>query len=165
MPLPRPESPLWRRALSLYGSPGVAVACLRLQDEAGADVPLLLLGCWLAERGATLDEETAAALAACAARWRPVIEGLRGARRALKPLAAGDGSPAARRTELRERIKDDELAAERELLLELEALARHLPGGRLPTRALARAHSAALGQGRAAANPVLKPLLAAAALE
>ncbi|MDF1585296.1 TIGR02444 family protein [Marinimicrococcus flavescens] len=165
MPPSWSESPLWRRALRLYGSPGAAAACLRLQDEAGADVPLLLLGCWLAERGATPDEETAATLAACAARWRPVIEGLRGARRALKPLAAGDGSPAARRTELRERIKDAELAAEHELLLEVEALAGSLPGGRLPTRALARANLAALGQGRAAGSPVLEPLLAAAALE
>jgi uncharacterized protein (TIGR02444 family) len=37
-----PDDPFWRFSLDLYGRPGVAPACLALQDEAGADVNLVL---------------------------------------------------------------------------------------------------------------------------
>ncbi|WP_025899384.1 TIGR02444 family protein [Sneathiella glossodoripedis] len=42
-------SDLWTYALDLYARPSVKEACLKLQDEVGADVCLLLLCCWAAE--------------------------------------------------------------------------------------------------------------------
>ncbi len=42
-------------AAALYGRPGVAEACLELQERVGADVNLVLLACWLAARGVRLD--------------------------------------------------------------------------------------------------------------
>jgi len=41
-------NPFWDFSLAVYRRPGVAAACLRLQDEAGVDVNLLLYFCWLA---------------------------------------------------------------------------------------------------------------------
>jgi uncharacterized protein (TIGR02444 family) len=99
----------WAFSLDLYARPGVAGACLRLQDAHALDVNLLLLCCWLARRGCRL---TAADLAAAEARAAPlrarVLEPLRAVRRALKTM------PAAGAAELYARVKEVELAAERE---------------------------------------------------
>lgn len=47
-----PENPFWRFSCAVYAAPGVAQACLELQDTHGADVNLLLLAAWLgAARG------------------------------------------------------------------------------------------------------------------
>jgi len=46
---PREESPFWRFSLRFYSRPGVAAACLALQDEAGADVNLMLFLLFLAK--------------------------------------------------------------------------------------------------------------------
>lgn len=155
-----PESALWREALRLYGAPGVAAACLRLQDGRGADVPLLLLACWLTGRGVALDPEEGGRLAALAARWRPVIGGLREARRALKPLAGGCDAGADRRGDLRERVKAAELDAEHELLLALGNLAERLVASARPSPALAFDNLRRLGQ--PADGPDLAVLLTAA---
>lgn len=103
---------LWEFACALYAEPGVAKACLALQDECGADVPLLLAAIW---HGATGHGPLAAARAkrwqANARAWRKQIVGpLRQARRALKAHDAADLYAAVKRAEL---------AAEK---LQLEAL-------------------------------------------
>lgn len=157
-----PESPLWRHAVRLYGRDGVAAACLRLQDGHGADVPLVLLALWLATRGVALDAVSAAGLLARAVQWRAIREGLRTARRSLKPLAAGSGAAGERRRGLRERIKTAELDAEHELLLELELLAADLPRSRPPSAALARDNLQQLGQDVAGRHADGRALLAAA---
>jgi uncharacterized protein (TIGR02444 family) len=99
----------WAFSLALYARPGVAEACLHLQDAHGLDVNLLLLCCWLARRGCRL---SAADLAAAEARAAPlrtrVLEPLRAARRALKTMP-GSGAAA-----LYAQLKQVELAAERE---------------------------------------------------
>ncbi len=45
-----PHNPLWDFALALYGRPGVKDCLLRLQDEAGMDVLLLLADRWLVQQ-------------------------------------------------------------------------------------------------------------------
>ena len=49
-----PAHPFWDFSLALYRKPGVAAACLRLQDGPGLDVNLLLYACWTAANGAGL---------------------------------------------------------------------------------------------------------------
>ena len=51
----------WAFSLDVYGRPGVAPACLALQDRHGLDVNLLLFCCWAASQGVTLDQRTLAA--------------------------------------------------------------------------------------------------------
>lgn len=93
---------LWAFACALYAKPGVADACLALQDEHGADVPLLLAAIW---HGASGHGPLAAARAkrwkANARTWRTQIVGpLRRARRALKTHEAADLYAAVKRAEL-----------------------------------------------------------------
>lgn len=109
---------LWNFALALYGRTGVEAACLQLQDEAGVDVCELLWHCWLYHHGLMvignpegLDEIR---------RWqRDVTEPLRRLRRALKADAQKHRGSA----EVRHHLKRAELAAEREALDRLQALA------------------------------------------
>lgn len=109
----RPEagepSPFWRFSLAFYGRPGVAPACLRCQDEARADVNLVLFMLWQASFGVRFDPAAVAALEARVAPWRlRVVEPLRAIRRHLKDtpiLPAGEA--------YRDRIKAVELEAER----------------------------------------------------
>lgn len=119
---PWPASPLWDYATALYAAPGVAEACLALQDRRGADVNLLLLACWL---GATGREPGAARLAEARTRaeaWqRELVRPLRQARRRLKAELAMMPEPlreplAAARADL----AAVELALERGELLLLE---------------------------------------------
>jgi uncharacterized protein (TIGR02444 family) len=109
----------WRFSLAFYAEPGVAAACLELQDRHGLDVNLALYGCWLGLSGrGRIDARGLAAADAAIADWRhSVIEPLRTVRRALK--AADDpGAP-----ELCERVKAAELEAERLCQARLAALA------------------------------------------
>lgn len=104
-------------ALRVYADPAVAETCLRLQDEHGADVNLILLACWLAAHRVALPPEEAADADARLHGWRiSVIEPLRGVRRYLKPIVAErEGADL-----LREKIKEAELAAEMMALRLLE---------------------------------------------
>jgi uncharacterized protein (TIGR02444 family) len=45
---------LWDFSLRIYGLPGIAPACLRCQDDAGADVNMILLLLWTAKGGVRL---------------------------------------------------------------------------------------------------------------
>lgn len=83
---------LWRFAAGFYAEPGIAEALIALQDEAGADIVLVLFGLWLGLAcGGRLD---AAGLAAAADVVRPlrteVVEPLRTLRRRLKSIADAD---------------------------------------------------------------------------
>ena len=59
---PREESPFWRFSLRFYSRPGVASACLALQDEAGADVNVMLFLLFLAEHKRQVTKEDIARL-------------------------------------------------------------------------------------------------------
>ncbi len=118
---------MWRYAVTLYGRPGVAEACLALQDRHGADVPLLLAAIWHAERGWGTPD--LARWRAISAAWRAAaVLPLRSLRRALKARPGWEP--------IRARVKRLELAAER---AQLAALARHARvGAPAPARAVLR---------------------------
>ncbi|SOE01286.1 TIGR02444 family protein [Caenispirillum bisanense] len=100
----------WRFSLDRYGRPGVAEACLALQDRRGADVNVVLLVLWQAEQGRGLAESTLSAVLAASRDWQAQVVGpVRAARRAAKRAAeAGDAAAAA----LYPRLKEAELACE-----------------------------------------------------
>ena len=99
----------WRFSLMLYGRPGVADALIRLQDERGHNVNLILFGLWLGLcQGARLDDVgLARAKAAIAAFDRDVVAPLRHLRRQLKDR------PDVDIRDLRRRILVLEIDAER----------------------------------------------------
>lgn len=111
-------SPFWRFSLRFYRKPGVADACIALQDGCGVDVNILLFLLWLAtERRSTRLDEVQAVCAA-AAPWRDeVVVPLRGIRRRLKQGPALVDRSATE--QFRARIKAIELESER---LQQEAL-------------------------------------------
>lgn len=80
-------NPFWTFSLALYAQPGVAPACLELQDRHGLDVNLLLYAAFAATRGSRLSVESLAAVEAAAGEWRDtMVRPLRELRR-----LAGDG--------------------------------------------------------------------------
>lgn len=139
-----PSHPFWDFSLELYGRPGVAPACLGLQERLGIDVNLLLFCCWAAEsgHGQLSAVELAGALEVAQSWSRAVVLPLRGVRQWLKPrLEAGlpAGAPAAAVGALRRDVKASELAAEHAEQLMLAAI---LPAatGAAPDFAAARAN-------------------------
>ncbi|MDP8916051.1 MAG: TIGR02444 family protein, partial [Pseudomonadota bacterium] len=128
-----PRAGLWDWALEAYARPGVADACLALQDEQKQNVPLMLWVAWAAERGQGPDPAALQDGAALARTWQNAVIGpVRELRRRLKPpvpdVAESD------RGAIRAQVKTTELDAERRLLLALEPLAA-LPGPGRPERA------------------------------
>ena len=108
---PREESPFWRFSLRFYSRPGVASACLALQDEAGADVNVMLFLLFLAEHKRQVTKEDIARLDGTVRAWRDrVVKPLRELRRALK---TGIGEiPIAVSETFRGQIKRLELESE-----------------------------------------------------
>ncbi|MEM6293558.1 MAG: TIGR02444 family protein [Myxococcota bacterium] len=95
--------PLWEFSLAHYRTPGVAAACLRLQDEHGFDVNVALACLWHEGRGGSpLMAEDFAALLEHEARAR--VLAIRPIRRGAK---AATGADALYRT-----LKTAELQAE-----------------------------------------------------
>jgi uncharacterized protein (TIGR02444 family) len=105
-------SPFWRFSLRFYRQPGVADACIALQDSCGVDVNILLFLLWLATARRCVPAAAAQELCAKTAAWHDdVVVPLRTLRRRLK-----DGSTLVERgaAELfRTRIKAVELESER----------------------------------------------------
>ncbi|MFZ4166631.1 TIGR02444 family protein [Brevundimonas sp. NPDC058933] len=126
-------SDLWSWAVAAYDAPGVAEACLGLQDHNEQNVPLLLWAAWIARTGRRPDEETIEAACDAARAYDTVIVGqLRAVRRTLKaPVPDIDHD---HREALRQQVKALELDAERRLMLELEGLAP--PPSGAPRRAI-----------------------------
>jgi uncharacterized protein (TIGR02444 family) len=137
------DVPFWSFSIDLYGRPGVAPACLALQDRFGCDVNILLFALWAARCGKALASAEFDALDAAAAPWRGgVVEPIRALRRALRADAMG-AAPAARER-VRAKLLEAELEGEKAAQ---EMLARAVP---LPSpadvtvdRALAEANLAA----------------------
>jgi uncharacterized protein (TIGR02444 family) len=130
------ERSLWNFAVDLYAAPGVADACLALQDRHGCDVNVVLFAAWMGAvrrdrvRGAEMAE-----IAAQVAAWRDeIVRPLRAIRRRLK--SGPSPAPSDATDELRTRLKAAELDSERIELLQLEALARkRQPTGDDPAKA------------------------------
>ncbi len=157
------DTPFWRFSLNFYRQPGVAEACIALQDDCGVDVNLMLFLLWLAASGRQLSAEHIKQLDQAVRSWRELtIIPIRETRRKLKgapTLVAADKQEA-----LRTKIKAIELEAERLQQEALYAKSRALPGGgeaRPP--AAARANLAAYEHllGRRFANDAVDRLVSA----
>jgi len=137
------ESAFWKFSLRFYAQPGVAPACIELQDDAGVDVNLLFLFIFLAEAGRSVARVDVARIDAAIAPWRnEVVRPLRAARRALKNSPGVSGAET-----LRSEVKRIELEAER---LQQEALFVMFPAASIgvaaPRAQAARANLAAYAQ-------------------
>lgn len=129
------ELRFWDFSLAVYGKPGVAPACLALQERHGLDVNLLLYCGWCGRRGQRLDRAELAALDAKVAAWREnAVLPLRGLRRWLKTQETATGEDAEA---LRAEIKRLELEAERIEQELLSAGAGEAPGEASPPAAAA----------------------------
>ncbi len=102
----------WAFSLAVYARPGVAPACLRLQDRDGLDVNMALFAVWAGGAEGELPMDGLARAMELSRIWRAeVVDPLRLARRALKaPEVPVDAAGAAA---LRTRVKADELQAEK----------------------------------------------------
>jgi uncharacterized protein (TIGR02444 family) len=130
MTAPEPQSsPFWRFSLHFYRQPYVADACIRLQEEGGVDVNVLLFLLWQAILGRQLSAVEVEELELRVGPWREMtVVPLRAVRRALKsapPLVAGPTAEA-----FRNKIKMVELEAERLQQEAMYELARTGPLGR-----------------------------------
>ena len=124
-----PDHPFWAFSLDFYVRPGVADACLALQDEADADVNLILFCLWHGIAGhGRLDR---AALEAAQDRVQSVrvylVLPLRALRRHLKDDIPG--APPDWRDALRRQVADAEIEAEHLEQLILAGELRAGPGG------------------------------------
>lgn len=120
----RSDAAFWRFSLRAYRAPGVAEACLALQDECGADVNLLLFCAWLGHRGRRLSARELRAAIALVSPWQSgVVRPLREARRSISK----EDKTLKR---LRKRIAAVELRAERAEQSLLGAFAAKLPAAR-----------------------------------
>ncbi len=106
---------LWEGMLDLYAAPGVAAACIAVQDSCDADVLLLLSAALLARDGLRLPPALARRMAAQTREWRvEVVLPLRALRRRWRDRLSAQA--------LRERIKSLELDAERSEVETLQSL-------------------------------------------
>jgi uncharacterized protein (TIGR02444 family) len=122
-------SPFWRFSLRFYRQPGVADACIALQEEAGADVNLLLFLLWQATLGRALSAAEVEELERRIAPWREAtVIPLRAVRRALRSPPALVAAATAEA--FRSRIKAVELEAERLQQEAMHDLVRGSPLGR-----------------------------------
>jgi uncharacterized protein (TIGR02444 family) len=118
------EADGWAFALQLYAQPGVAEACLRLQDEAGVDVMMSLMIVFAAVRHRVLltPSEIRELDAACRPWREEIVQRLRAIRTRLK--TGPSPAPGSTTEPFRSTIKAAELAAER---LQNRLLAERLP--------------------------------------
>jgi uncharacterized protein (TIGR02444 family) len=127
-----PGSPFWRFSLRFYRQPGVADACIALQDGCGVDVNVLLFFLWLARARRCISPDVAQQVCAKAAPWRDdVVAPLRAVRRRLKGGSTLVERGAAER--FRTAIKAVELESERLQQEALFALATGLATGQAPS--------------------------------
>ena len=116
--VPVSKSPFWQFSIKFYAVPGVAPACIELQDQAKVDVNILFFLLWNATQGRTYKKADVAEVERLIGAWRDMaVVPIRSVRRALKappPVMAPDAAEG-----FRTRIKAVELEAER---LQQEAL-------------------------------------------
>lgn len=121
------HNPFWDYSLSLYEKPGVADACLYLQDKFGLDVNLLLFCVWFGASGrGPLDADEIDNCVQRTGDWRTkVIEPLRAIRLACReePL----GVPEFLLQVFRPRMREIELHAEHVEQLVLAETVRNRP--------------------------------------
>ena len=100
----------WNFSLELYDAEGVASACLELQDAYQLDVNLILFCFWHGSAYGKIDQELLKNVIELSIEWRSgVVQPLRSARSWMKL----NSNPSDQFNSLRERIKADELMAEK----------------------------------------------------
>lgn len=109
----------WEFSVELYSSAGISTACLKLQNEYGIDVNLLLLCCWHGIQFGQLSETALEEAISFSKRWRQeVVQPLRESRKWMKlntPSVQGPDEQGERLSfaKIREEIKHVELKAEK----------------------------------------------------
>ena len=117
------EAECWAFALAIYAKPGVAEACLALQDEAGVDVMMLLTTTFAAVKQRLLAPDEIRALNEACRLWREqIVWPLRAIRSGLK--TGPQPAPSEATEQFRSQVKALELAAEK---LENKRLVECLP--------------------------------------
>lgn len=100
------QEEVWAFTVAMYGRDGVAKLCLDLQDRCDLDVNMLLFMFLLGQKG--LAPMSISSLEAAVRDWREnVIKPLRHTRRHLR------NDPRASAQDLRQKVKSEELQAER----------------------------------------------------
>lgn len=121
-------SPFWDFSLAVYGANAVQDECLKLQEEFGLDVNLILLCAFVAAvHGVTLTIDDIAAARQEVKQWQErTVRPLRAARRHLKTAELTNAQDAAAAAQLRVQVKAAELESERieQAMLERWAAAR-----------------------------------------
>ena len=104
----------WDFSVTTYRKPGVADACLSLQDRHGLDINVLLYCCWFGWTRGALDEETFNTALSFAEPWaNEVVRPLRAARTWMKVTGCNSSGVAEDDCmALRDRIKAVEFEAE-----------------------------------------------------
>lgn len=131
-------SSFWNFSLQFYARPQVAAACLELQDDAGADVNVLLYLLFLARHNRQVGRGDVARIDGAVSSWRDeVVRPLRTLRRRLKNgVATIDAAASAA---LRTQVKSIELESER---IEQHTLERDAPASTTGAPAASRAAAA-----------------------
>ena len=116
------EGPHWNFAVRFYEQPGVAEACLMLQDRRGLDIVVMLFALFhFVTRRSALSVEMIGRLDATVMSWRrDIVYPLRSVRRRLKAELGARAGDAADR--LRKQVADAGVFAEQ---IELALLAVH----------------------------------------
>ena len=108
--MPNKPQKFWTFSLELYDAQGVAAACLELQDAYQLDVNLILFCFWHGSAYGKIDQELLQNVLELSIEWRSgVVQPLRSARSWMKL----NSNPSDQFNSLRERIKADELMAEK----------------------------------------------------
>lgn len=113
------STPIWDFVLNYYGRKGISEALIRLQDDHGIDVNMLLFLAWMAAQGKCLSPDDVKFVSTTSHVWqRSVVVPVRAVRRLLKenaPLVPVDAAAA-----FRKRVQAIELEGEQ---LQLNAMA------------------------------------------
>ena len=108
--MPNKPQKFWTFSLELYDAEGVAAACLELQDAYQLDVNLILFCFWHGSAYGKIDQELLQNIIKLSIEWRSgVVQPLRSARSWMKL----NSNPSDQFNSLRDRIKADELMAEK----------------------------------------------------
>ncbi|MEO0442439.1 MAG: TIGR02444 family protein [Pseudomonadota bacterium] len=121
----RPQT-LWDFSCHLYAKPGIQTLCLKLQNQHGCNVPLLLFCCWAGLRyGAVSAPQLQAAKDFSHDFSRELTQPLRQLRTTMKQDHPNTWPALGEQWQhMREQVKSLELASERILLDGLEQLSR-----------------------------------------
>lgn len=105
----------WDFSVEIYAQDEVSSACLELQNEFGFDVNLILFCYWYGYSYGTIDDRLLQLVIEFSDNWKQnVVQPLRTVRKWMKLNAdAFQPDQSSQYSCLRERIKDDELAAEK----------------------------------------------------